>query len=132
MSSSRLYDKLRSLRPGAITYLTKEEWKQVQEEAKGQPPTLETFTPEVNPARDPLLVERQKTHGDFGDHARMTWALKHHIHSGKNWDGLSQQHKEALDMIAHKIGRIMGGNPDFKDHWDDIAGYAKLGSEACK
>ena len=32
-------------------------------------------------------------------------------------------------MIAHKIGRILAGNPDFKDHWDDIAGYAVLISQ---
>ncbi len=31
-------------------------------------------------------------------------------------------------MIAHKIGRIVSGNPNVQDHWDDIAGYAKLAS----
>jgi hypothetical protein len=29
-------------------------------------------------------------------------------------------------MIAHKIGRILNGDPDYIDSWDDIAGYAKL------
>jgi hypothetical protein len=29
-------------------------------------------------------------------------------------------------MIAHKIGRIINGDPDYIDSWDDIAGYAKL------
>jgi hypothetical protein len=33
---------------------------------------------------------------------------------------------EALEMIVHKIGRIVNGNPDKIDHWVDIAGYAKL------
>jgi hypothetical protein len=41
-------------------------------------------------------------------------------------------HREALDMIALKLSRILSGQANFKDHWDDIAGYAKLGSEACK
>jgi hypothetical protein len=36
---------------------------------------------------------------------------------------------EALEMIAHKIGRILSGDPNHQDHWDDIAGYAKLVSE---
>lgn len=75
-----------------------------------------------------LLSERQKTHGDFIDHARVTWRLKQvlkdeEIIMGKN---LSPVQTEALEMICHKIGRIFAGNPDFLDHWDDIAGYATL------
>ena len=38
---------------------------------------------------------------------------------------LSRQ-AEAMDMIIHKIGRIINGNPDVVDHWLDIAGYAQL------
>jgi hypothetical protein len=33
---------------------------------------------------------------------------------------------ETLDMIAHKIGRIIAGNAAEPDHWRDIAGYAQL------
>jgi hypothetical protein len=36
---------------------------------------------------------------------------------------------EALEMIAHKIARILNGNPDHHDHWHDIAGYATLVAE---
>jgi hypothetical protein len=81
--------------------------------------------------RDPLLVEREKTHGSFIEHATITQALKDQMHHGANWSKLSCRHKESLEMIQHKIGRILGGNPEYKDHWDDIAGYAKLASEAC-
>lgn len=75
-----------------------------------------------------MLSEREKTHGDFIDHARVTWRLKQvlkdeEIIMGKN---LSPVQTEALEMICHKIGRIFAGNPDFLDHWDDIAGYATL------
>jgi hypothetical protein len=34
--------------------------------------------------------------------------------------------REALDMILHKIARIVNGNPNETDHWHDIAGYATL------
>ena len=34
--------------------------------------------------------------------------------------------REALFMIAHKIGRIVNGDPWYADSWVDIAGYAKL------
>ena len=82
--------------------------------------------------RDPLLVERQKTHGSFADHARFTQDLKGIMEATASWPPLSAQHKESLHMIVHKIGRILAGNPNFHDHWDDISGYAKLGSEACE
>lgn len=39
---------------------------------------------------------------------------------------LADDQYEALDMIAHKIARIINGDPDYADSWDDIAGYAKL------
>jgi hypothetical protein len=29
-------------------------------------------------------------------------------------------------MIAHKIGRILNGDPNYADSWIDIAGYAQL------
>ena len=32
-------------------------------------------------------------------------------------------------MIAHKLGRIVNGDPNYADSWDDIAGYAKLVSD---
>jgi hypothetical protein len=34
-------------------------------------------------------------------------------------------------MIAHKIGRIMAGDPNFHDHWADLSGYAELAANKC-
>jgi len=34
--------------------------------------------------------------------------------------------REALEMILHKIARILNGNPNYADSWQDIAGYAQL------
>lgn len=42
------------------------------------------------------------------------------------WRSLDPDQKEALEMIVHKIGRILNGDPDYADSWHDIAGYAKL------
>jgi hypothetical protein len=39
---------------------------------------------------------------------------------------LADDQQEALDMICHKIGRIINGDPDYADSWHDIAGYAQL------
>ena len=78
-----------------------------------------------------LLTERGKTHGDFTNHATTTQFLKATMHDSSDWSMLSYVQKEALEMIAHKIGRILAGNPNHKDHWNDIAGYARLVAERC-
>lgn len=41
-------------------------------------------------------------------------------------DDIDEDMAEALFMIAHKIGRIVNGDPWYADSWIDIAGYAKL------
>lgn len=33
---------------------------------------------------------------------------------------------ECLEMIAHKVGRILNGDPHYHDSWLDVAGYATL------
>lgn len=76
-----------------------------------------------------ILKEREKTHGDFSAHAIITQAIKSCYKITNSYDSLNSPQREALDMIAHKVGRILAGNPNTKDHWDDIAGYATLVSE---
>ena len=78
-----------------------------------------------------ILNEREKTHGDYGSHAAITQALKADMRSQVSWDSLPENQRETLEMIAHKIGRILAGDPDFRDHWADIAGYATLSADRC-
>lgn len=78
-----------------------------------------------------LLAERQQTHGSFEVHAGVTQRLKRVVADYHN-TRLNAQQIEALDMILHKIGRIVAGNPHTLDHWADIAGYAKLGEKAAE
>lgn len=80
-----------------------------------------------------LITERGKTHGDFGAHALITQNLKLMMQNSVDdkWLSLTAAQRESLEMIAHKIGRILAGDPDFRDHWDDIAGYARLVAERC-
>lgn len=78
-----------------------------------------------------LITERGKTHGDFTDHANITQQLKFAMEQNEGWLRLNSCQRESLHMIAHKIGRILAGDPDFRDHWDDIAGYARLVAERC-
>lgn len=73
-----------------------------------------------------LFNERNETHGSFVDNARVAQSLKRVLHTQDNWGEMNDLHKEALDLICTKIGRIMSGQADFDDHYEDIAGYAKL------
>lgn len=76
---------------------------------------------------DAVLAERGKVHGDYEDHALYTQSIKDIIRLSDNYhNDMSPHQRETLDMIAHKIGRILAGDPNHKDHWIDIAGYAKL------
>lgn len=81
------------------------------------------------------LEERGKTHGDYSNHAVVTQKIKAAMRFGKEMSGntkpLLPHMQETIDMIAHKLGRIAAGDPDFKDHWHDIAGYATLTADRC-
>lgn len=72
------------------------------------------------------LAQRQKTHGSFTDHSKSSQDLKKVLKQGKNWNNLSDVQKEALEMIVHKIARVLSGNPNEPDHWHDIGGYSAL------
>ncbi len=73
-----------------------------------------------------LVADRGSRYGVFRDHARITMVLKRAIRAHLQDKTLEDDQAEALDMICHKIGRIVNGDPDYIDSWDDIAGYARL------
>lgn len=72
------------------------------------------------------LKERGSNYGEFYEHARITQNIKDAMRDSPNWGNLSPKMKEALEMVAHKMGRILNGNPNFHDSWHDIIGYTKL------
>lgn len=75
-----------------------------------------------------ILAERGSRYGTFAGHASISQKLKAVMTDELSVRGkdLADDQYEALDMIAHKIARIINGDPDYADSWDDIAGYAKL------
>ena len=72
------------------------------------------------------LAERGSRYGDFPGHAKITQNIKRAMQDSLNWDHLTDQQREALEMVAHKIGRILNGDPNYHDSWHDIIGYTKL------
>jgi hypothetical protein len=77
---------------------------------------------------DGTLDERAQDYGKFKDGAALMQAIKRTLadHARMHNKTFADDQWEALEMIVHKIGRIVNGNPDKVDHWVDIAGYAKL------
>lgn len=74
------------------------------------------------------LTERGSRYGKFTGHAGVTMRLKDTIRIAlaSRDKKLADDQAEALDMICHKIGRIVNGDANYADSWVDIAGYAKL------
>lgn len=79
-------------------------------------------------AVDATLDARAVDYGKFIEGAEVMQMLKRVVQNAlSNRDKvLAHDQAESMDMIIHKIGRIVNGNPDVVDHWLDIAGYAKL------
>lgn len=79
-----------------------------------------------------ILAERQKTHGSFESHARLSQGFKDLACNSVSWCKLDSAQRESLEMIFHKAARILNGDPNHEDHWADIAGYATLVSKDLK
>lgn len=75
---------------------------------------------------DSILAERGGRYGPFAGHALITQTLKDEMRCTDGWNRLNRSQCEALEMIAHKIGRILNGDPNYADSWVDIGGYAEL------
>ena len=77
------------------------------------------------------LAQRGQRYGSFATQAAHTQAIKRLFKKlmGPKWTALKDDQREALDMIANKLGRITNGDPHYADSWHDIAGYAQLVSE---
>lgn len=91
------------------------------------------------------LAERGSRYGDFTDHARIAQGLQDVMRAAPAqptpsdpmrqraaWDDLSPDKRQALTVIADKIARILSGDPEYRDNWHDIQGYAKLAEDRCR
>lgn len=82
----------------------------------------------MSDAIDDLLEERTKIYGSFLDISRISQGIKEILNSAieRRDTYVTADQRESLDMIANKLARIVNGDADYIDNWDDIAGYAKL------
>lgn len=76
-----------------------------------------------------ILIQRGARYGTFRFVAETAQQIKQSIFLCTNSNGphdFTPDQIESLDMIASKIARIVNGDPNYIDNWEDIAGYAKL------
>ena len=90
--------------------------------------TCDCQTRSVRLEIEQVLKERKTTHGDFRVQFKIAQDLKSTFYSHLERP-LTPVQRESIDMILTKLSRICSGNSDHADHWDDIAGYAKLASK---
>lgn len=72
------------------------------------------------------LLMRGRQYGGFEGNARIAQNIKSAMRDSPNWEDLDSDAREALELIATKLGRILNGNPSHFDSWHDIEGYARL------
>ena len=79
-----------------------------------------------------VLNQRQTTYGSFTKNAEVSQMMKYFMTQGTNYKQMPMAHREALEMIVHKIARIVNGDPTYIDNWIDICGYSQLVIEEIK
>lgn len=72
------------------------------------------------------LAERGARYGSFREHAIIAQGLKRVYEKGTTWPKLDDVKRQALEVFADKIARILNGDPEYADNWHDIAGYSTL------
>ena len=75
---------------------------------------------------DQILEDREVTHGDFEIKAMWIQEIMENLIGLNSWEDMSADQRESIHMILVKLSRIIYGNYNHVDHWDDIAGYAQL------
>lgn len=78
------------------------------------------------PSVEATLKERGRVHGPFDQHSVIAQELKAAMRRAPGWAMLSPDAMEGLEMIQHKVARILNKGWMCADSWHDVAGYAVL------
>lgn len=75
-----------------------------------------------------ILINRALQYGSFTRMSLYSQELKNIVRKHPEWNNLRPFEKEAIEMILHKIVRLVngGGGSKHMDTVQDIQGYAKL------
>lgn len=115
--------------------LTDEQIEEIRTTSSATEIPLKNFTeslsklspePESKEEVQSILEQRGSRYGSFYDLAILSQDLKGTMRASPGWKKLTASQKEALDMIQHKIARMLNGDPTYEDNAVDIVGYATL------
>ena len=70
---------------------------------------------------DDSLRDEVATNGPFEDTATLAQAIKMVFRRGRNWDALPPEAKEALELTASAVARVLTGDATAIEHWNTIA-----------
>ena len=66
------------------------------------------------------------------ENSRVSQELKSVFRSAPNWSKLSSDQKETLDQTASKLSRLLVGDLNHIDSWEDISLYNRLVTDRLK
>lgn len=72
------------------------------------------------------LAERGKTYGPFLDKAKTVQALIDVVIHEPGWERLAADQKQCIMVCFDKFARAIHGDPNHRDNFHDVVGYAKL------
>lgn len=75
------------------------------------------------------LTDREAKYGDFGKLAGAVQAFKNVYRNAPSWLLLTAVQREVMEMNLLKTCRILYGDPQHEDSWEDLCGYAMLATE---
>jgi hypothetical protein len=73
-----------------------------------------------------VLATREKTHGVYAEQAALAQLLKRLLRGTRNWEKLDDCQAQSMEALCDKISRILNGNNNEIDHWQDVSGYSSL------
>ena len=111
---ARLNDKIKFMRIDYVASYNMDQWFVVSER------------PDNTVTVDSTINERGERYGKFNEGANIMQTLKNVMRETDGWERLTASQREALEMIQHKIGRVLNGDPNYDDNWRDICGYSQL------
>lgn len=77
-----------------------------------------------------VVIARDSSYGGFSGIAETCQAMKDLARKCPSWQSLNSSEKEGIDMILHKITRILYSPKKIRDSWVDIGGYVRATLQA--
>ena len=73
-----------------------------------------------------IINAREDKYGSFEDGAKLMQAFKDTLRASEGFSRLYPYQREAVEMMTHKLSRIINGDGQYLDSWRDIVGYCQL------